>query len=89
MTRRPDVSASPDVIPNAGLRTGHEQVAGYFESFGGAVEVAEFEPQKFFSQNDMVVVLGYYAREMKKPLVIYRELLYIPPTSPRWGDIDP
>ena len=66
------------MILNAGLRTGHEQVAGYFESFGGAVEVAEFEPQKFFSQNDMVVVLGYYAREMKKPLVIYRELLYIP-----------
>ena len=51
----------PDVIPYAGLRTGHEQVASYFESFGGAVEVAEFEPQKFFAHNDMVVVLGHYA----------------------------
>jgi ketosteroid isomerase-like protein len=55
----------PDVIPYAGLRTGHEQVAGYFESFGGAVEVAEFEPQKFFAHNDMVVVLGHYALNVK------------------------
>ncbi len=25
----------PDVIPYAGSKTGHERVAGYFESFGG------------------------------------------------------
>jgi uncharacterized protein len=55
----------PDVIPYAGLRTGHEQVGGYFESFGGAVEVTEFEPQKFFAQEDMVVVLGRYALRVK------------------------
>jgi uncharacterized protein len=55
----------PDVIPYAGLRTGHEQVAGYFESFGEAVEVTEFEPQTFFAQEDMVVVLGRYALRVK------------------------
>jgi ketosteroid isomerase-like protein len=51
----------PELIPYAGSRTGHEQVAGYFEAFGGAVEVTEFEPQKFFAEEDMVVVLGHYA----------------------------
>jgi uncharacterized protein len=55
----------PDVIPYAGLRTGHEQVAGYFESFAEAVEVTEFEPQTFFAQEDMVVVLGRYALRVK------------------------
>ena len=43
----------------AGLKTGHDQVAGYFKSFGEAVETTEFEPQRFFAQDDMVdVVLG-------------------------------
>jgi len=51
----------PDVIPYAGTRTGHEQVSGYFEAFGGAVEVTQFEPQRFFAQEDMVVVLGHYS----------------------------
>jgi uncharacterized protein len=51
----------PDVIPYAGLRTGHDQVAGYFKAFGEAVETTEFEPQTFFAQDDMVVVLGRYA----------------------------
>ena len=55
----------PDLIPYAGLRKGHEQVAGYFEAFGGAVEVTEFEPQTFFAEDDMVVVLGYYAFRVK------------------------
>jgi uncharacterized protein len=54
-----------DVIPYAGSRTGHEQVAGYFEAFGGAVEVTQFEPQRFFAQEDMVVVLGHYAFRVK------------------------
>ena len=55
----------PDLIPYAGLRKGHEQVAGYFEAFGGAVEVSEFEPKKFFAEEDMVVVLGHYAFSVK------------------------
>jgi ketosteroid isomerase-like protein len=56
---------SPNVVPYAGSRTGHEQVAGYFEAFGSAVEVMEFEPQRFFAQEDMVVVLGHYAFRVK------------------------
>ena len=56
-----EYSWTPDVIPYAGLRTGHDQVAGYFKSFGEAVETTEFEPQTFFAQDDMVVVLGRYA----------------------------
>lgn len=32
----------PELIPYAGSRAGHEQVAGYFEAFGGAVEVLIF-----------------------------------------------
>ena len=55
----------PDVIPYAGSRTGHEQVAGYFEAFDGAVEVDEFEPQRFICEEDMVVVLGHYAFRVK------------------------
>ena len=51
----------PDVIPYAGTRTGHEQVAGYFGAFGEAVEVSEFEPQRFFAEEEMVIVLGHYA----------------------------
>src|SRR5215212_7755906 len=56
----------PDVIPYAGLRTGHEQVAGYFKSFGEAVETTKFEPQRFFAQDDMVVVLGQYTLRVVK-----------------------
>jgi ketosteroid isomerase-like protein len=56
---------SPNVVPYAGSRTGHGQVAGYFEAFGRAVEVTEFEPQRFFAQEDMVVVLGHYAFRVK------------------------
>lgn len=55
----------PDVVPYAGSRTGQEQVEGYFEAFGGAVEVSEFEPEKFFAEEDMVVVLGHYAFQVK------------------------
>ena len=56
----------PDVIPYAGLRTGHEEVAGYFRSFGEAVETTKFEPQRFFAQDDMVVVLGRYTLRVVK-----------------------
>jgi ketosteroid isomerase-like protein len=56
----------PDLIPYAGSRTGHEQVAGYFQSFGEAVETRTFEPQRFFAQDDMVVVLGRYTLRVVK-----------------------
>ncbi len=56
----------PEVVPYAGSRTGHDQVAGYFESFGEAVEVTEFEPQEFLARDDYVVVLGRYAFKVKR-----------------------
>jgi uncharacterized protein len=40
-------------------------VAGYFQAFGAAVEVTQFEPRKFFAEEDMVVVLGHYAFSVK------------------------
>ena len=50
----------PDVIPYAGERRGHDEVTGYFEAFGASTETTAFEPQKFFADGDMVVVLGHY-----------------------------
>lgn len=50
------------MIPCAGLRRGHDEVAGYFAAFGKAAEVSRFEPQKFFASYDTVVVLGRYTK---------------------------
>jgi ketosteroid isomerase-like protein len=55
----------PDVIPHAGSRKGHDEVAGYFEAFDKAIETTEFGPQKFFVQDNMVV-LGRYALHVVK-----------------------
>jgi len=49
----------PDVIPYAGERRGHDEVAGYFEALGASTETTAFEPQRFFADGDMVV-LGHY-----------------------------
>lgn len=56
----------PGIVPYAGKRTGHDQVSGYFTSFGEAVDVTAFEPQEFFAQGDMVVVLGHYTLQVKR-----------------------
>ena len=50
----------PDVIPYAGEKRGHDEVTCYFEAFGAAAQTTAFEPQKFFTDDDMVVVLGHY-----------------------------
>jgi hypothetical protein len=42
----------PDVIPYAGPRIGHDQVAENFKAFGKAVETTKFEPQRFFAQDE-------------------------------------
>ena len=47
----------PDVIPYASERRGHDEVTGYFEAF---------EPQKFFADGDMVVVLGHYTFDVRR-----------------------
>jgi ketosteroid isomerase-like protein len=49
----------PDVIPYAGSRLGDELVAGYFESCCEAVQTTTFRPQRFFAQDDLVVVLHH------------------------------
>ena len=55
----------PEVIPYAGERVGRHEVTGYFEAFGKAIEVSRFEPQKFFVQDDTVVVLGHYTGRVR------------------------
>ena len=56
----------PDVIPYAGEKKGHDEVRGYFEAFGAAAQTTAFEPQKFFADDDMVVVLGHYTFNVVK-----------------------
>jgi ketosteroid isomerase-like protein len=64
----------PDVITYASSRTGDEQVAGYFESCCEAVKTTTFRPQRFFAQDDLVVVLGRYTlRVVKSGTVIYND----------------
>jgi ketosteroid isomerase-like protein len=50
------------MIPYADLRRGRDGVTGCFGAFAKALEVARFEPQRFFATDDMVVVLGRYTK---------------------------
>jgi ketosteroid isomerase-like protein len=50
----------PDVITYAGSRTGDERVARYVEARCETVETTMLRPQRFFAQDDLVVVLGRY-----------------------------
>ena len=56
----------PDIIPYAGVRTGHDQVAEYFQAFGTSAETTAFNPQRFVANGDMVVVLGHYTLKVVK-----------------------
>ena len=56
----------PDVIPYAGVRNGRDQVAEYFTAFGTSAETTAFDPQHFFADGDMVVVLGHYTLTVVK-----------------------
>ena len=56
----------PDIIPYAGIRTGRDQVAEYFTAFGSSTETTAFDPQHFFADGDMVVVLGHYTLKVVK-----------------------
>ncbi|MBA3320140.1 MAG: nuclear transport factor 2 family protein [Pyrinomonadaceae bacterium] len=49
----------PSIIPYAGLRRGHEEVAQFFMALGGAVEFEQFEPREFVAQGDTIIVLGF------------------------------
>ena len=49
----------PSVIPYAGTRHGHEGVEEFFSLVGETIEFEQFEPRKFVTQGDTVIVLGY------------------------------
>ena len=49
----------PSVIPWAGTRHGHEGVTEFFSMLGKTLEFEQFEPRKFVTQGDTVIVLGY------------------------------
>jgi len=56
----------PDIIPYAGEKRGHDEVTSYFEAFGASAQTTAFEPQKFFANDGMVVVLGHYTFSVVK-----------------------
>jgi uncharacterized protein len=51
---------TPDSIPYAGRRRGHEEVKGFFSGLAASEEITHFEPQEFIAQGDKVVVIGNY-----------------------------
>lgn len=46
-------------VPLDGTYQGKEEVMKFFQTLGETLEVHEYVPQKFLSQDDTVVVLGY------------------------------
>lgn len=54
--RSSSAKRSPSSLYN--LRTGYDEASGYFEAFGAATQTTEFEPQRYSSQGDMIVMLG-------------------------------
>ena len=52
--------AADAVAPWYGVRKGKEQVAGFFEGIGGAVEVLAFEPVAFAATDDEVLTFVRY-----------------------------
>ena len=55
----------PAQIPYAGVYNGKPEVAQFFSRLAGSEDVQTFEPQQFFANGDMVVVLGRYAARVK------------------------
>ena len=56
---------SPEILPAAGRRQGHEQVAQFFSTLNETMEFTSFEPQEFIAQGDKVVVLGKSSARIK------------------------
>lgn len=50
----------PASIPTVGRRRGLSAVGEFFQTLGESQSVESFEPRTFFSNDDMVVVLGHY-----------------------------
>ena len=58
--------ASSDAVPWYGMRKGKDEVVGFFEAIGGAVDVSEFNPRSFTSNDDEVMVLIDFAMKSKE-----------------------
>lgn len=64
----PDVEWShprPAEIPWGGTRRGREAVAGFFAAIAGSVDVEDFDPRAFLSQEGTVVVVGHEAMRIR------------------------
>jgi len=59
-----DIPGAKDV-PYAGLRHGRDQVAQFLKILGETDEIQHFEPQQFFADGELVVVLGHYRARVK------------------------
>lgn len=55
----------PPQIPYGGVFHGKDGVAEFFSVLAESDEVQAFEPQRFFADGDMVVVLGHYEATVK------------------------
>jgi len=58
-------SGPPSLLPWARPRRGPREVAQYLEELLGAAEYESFEPEKFFADEDEVVVVGRARMRMK------------------------
>ena len=52
-------------VPFAGKWYGHEGVRRFFAKVFELQDVLEFEPEEYFAQGDMVVVLGHFIMRIK------------------------
>jgi hypothetical protein len=60
-----DTPGASAVIPYAGRRRGHAEVAQFFSTLAQTEEITHFEPREFVAQGDKVVVLGNYKGRVK------------------------
>ncbi len=49
-----------EIIPYAGQRVGHTEVAGFFKALFDSEETERFEPREFIVQDNKVVAFGNY-----------------------------
>ncbi len=57
---------SQDAVPWYGMRKGKDEVVGFFQAIGGAVDVSEFNPRSFTSNDAEVMVLIDFTMKSKE-----------------------
>ncbi|MGZ3499341.1 MAG: nuclear transport factor 2 family protein [Vulcanimicrobiaceae bacterium] len=55
----------PADVPGAGVRHGRREVGEFFATLAQTEEAQQFEPRRFFADDDMVVAIGYYRWRIK------------------------